>query len=251
VVVASLTIGAVVGILLSAAFVWFEIGRFATPQVPETLFDERREIFAYTAGLFVGVPFAVVYVLYQFSMGNGALPGAIVFLALLVGGAELAQWSLLRSGYWGRTESSPFYALGFRAAVGGIIALAIVSQYLGGVSFTVEGVILSGLEAAAVVGLEVAGALLSIRPKPGSGRTNGGPLSGAIFGAFGFFLLGLGPLGGEVSAYVGAGIALAGSVLVYRRLRSTLNSIPPPSAGPPLESTSKPEAYGRTKAGRP
>jgi len=91
VVVASLSIGAVVGVLLSAAFVWVEIGRYATPQVPETLFDERREIFAYTAGLFVGIPFAIIYILYQFSMGNGALPGALIFLALLVGGIEIAQ----------------------------------------------------------------------------------------------------------------------------------------------------------------
>jgi hypothetical protein len=250
VVVASLSIGAAVGVLLSAAFVWVEIGRYATPQVPETLFDERREIFAYTAGLFVGVPFAVLYVLYQYSMGNGALVGGLVFLALIVGGTELAQWSLLRSGYWGRTESAPFYALGFRVSIGGLIALAIVSQYLGGATVTGDEVALVALEAVAVVGLEVAGALLSIRPKPGSSRTGGGPLSGAIFGAFGFLLLGLGPLGGELSAFLGAAITLAGSFVVYRRLRSTLASIPPPSAGPPLESSSKTEAYGRTKGGR-
>jgi hypothetical protein len=58
VVVASLSLGAVAGVLLSAGFIWVEVGRYATPQVPETLFDERREIFAYTAGLFIGVPLA-------------------------------------------------------------------------------------------------------------------------------------------------------------------------------------------------
>lgn len=243
----SLSVGAAVGILLSAAFVWVEIGRYATPQVPETLFDERREIFAYTAGLFVGIPFAVTYVLYQYSLGNGALPGALVFLALLVGGGELTQWALLRSSYWGPTDSAPFYALGLRAAVGGLIALAIVSQYLASPSLTAEGLTAAAVEALAVVGLEVAGALLSLRPKAGSGRTSGGPLSGAIFGAFGFFLLGLGPLGGTTSAILGAGIALAGSFLVYRRLRPILASIPPPSAGLPLESKRPVEAYGRTK----
>jgi len=251
VVVASLSIGAVVGVLLSAAFVWVEIGRYATPQVPETLFDERREIFAYTAGLFVGIPFAIIYILYQFSMGNGALPGALIFLALLVGGIELAQWGLLRSSYWGRSESAPFYALGFRAAIGGLIALGVVSGYLGGVTVTIDGIALAVLEATAIVGLEVAGALLSFRPKAGSGRTSGGPLAGAIFGVFGFFLLGLGPLGGEASAFLGAGIALSGAFLVYRRLRPTLSSIPPPSAGPPLESVTAPESYGRTKRDRP
>ena len=115
---------------------------------------------------------------------------------------------------------------------------------------TVGGVALAALEAAAVVGLQVAGALLSIRPKPGSGRTSGGPLSGALFSGFGFFLLGLGPLGGEVSAFLAAGIALAGAVLVYRRLRSTLSTISPPSAGPPLESAETPETYGRTQRPR-
>ncbi len=184
-------------------------------------------------------------------MGNGALPGALIFLALLVGGIELAQWGLLRSSYWGRTESAPFYALGYRAAIGGLIALGVVSEYLGASSITVDGVVLAVLEATAIVGLQVAGALLSLRPKPGSGRTSGGPLSGAIFAAFGFFLLGLGPLGGEVSAFLGAGIAFLGALLVYRRLRSTLASIPPPSAGPPLESVKTTETYGRTRRDRP
>jgi hypothetical protein len=107
-VLPSLSIGAAVGVILSAGFVYVEVGRYATPQVPVTLFEERREIFAYTAGLFVGIPFAVVYLLYALAMVNGALPGALLFLGLLVGGTELAQWALLRSAYWGRTASSPF-----------------------------------------------------------------------------------------------------------------------------------------------
>ena len=47
-VVASLTLGAVVGVLLSGAFLYWEVGRYAEPQVPVTLFDERKELFAYT-----------------------------------------------------------------------------------------------------------------------------------------------------------------------------------------------------------
>jgi len=243
---ASLSIGAVIGVSLSGGFVWWEVGRYATPQVPVTLFDERRELWAYTAGLFVGVPLAIAYILFIDSMANGALPGAAAFLAMLVVGGEVAQWRLLRTRYWGRDESSPFYALGYRSAIGGIIALAIAAQYLAGPGLTVDGIILVLLESAAVVSLEVAGALLSLRARPASGRTGGGPLSGALFGAVGFFLLGLGPIAGETAAFGGALVALLGAVLVYRRLRSLLATIPPPSAGPPVAATRAPGPFART-----
>jgi hypothetical protein len=250
-VVPSLTVGAFVGILLSGGYLYFEVGRFATPQVPETLFDERREIFAYTAGLFVGVPFAIAYVLYVTSLSNGALPGTAISLAALVGGMEVAEWWLARSRYWGRTESFPFYALAFRAAVGGIIGLAAIAQYLGGASITASGVALALLQAGAILGLEVTGALLSIRRRPDSLRTSGGPLSGAIFGVFGFFLIGVGLLAGTVGAFAGAALALIGSVVVYRGLRPTLASIPPPTAGPKAPTPLKSGAYGRTRGGSP
>ena len=242
-----LSLGALVGVGLSGGFVWWEIGRYATPQVPVTLFDERRELFAYTAGLFVGVPIAVAFLLFLLSMANGALLSALFFLLVLVGVTELAQWALLRSRFWGRSESGPFYALGYRAAIGGIVALALVTQYFSGAGSTLDGVLLVLVEALAVVALEVAGALLSLRARPGSGRTGGGPTSGAIFGGVGFFLLGLGPLGGEASAFGGALVALLGAALVYRRLRHILASVPPPGTGPPAPRTSVPPTYGRTR----
>jgi hypothetical protein len=241
-----LSLGALVGIALSGGFVWYEVGRYATPQVPVTLFDERRELFAYTAGLFVGVPIAIAYLLFILSMANGALAGALLFLALLVASTEVAQWALLRSRFWGRGESGPFYALGYRAAIGGIVALALVTQYFGTTGPTVAGIVLVVLDSVAVVALEVAGALLSVRAAPGSGRIGGGPVSGAIFGAVGFFLLGLGAIGGLYSAYGGALVALLGAGLVYRRLRPILASIPAPSAGPPPPPPVSPPSYGRT-----
>jgi hypothetical protein len=246
-VLPSLSIGAVVGVILSAGFVYVEVGRYATPQVPVTLFEERREIFAYTAGLFVGIPFAVVYILYVLAFGNGALPGALLFLALLVGGIEFAQWALLRTTYWGRSPSGPFYALGFRAAIGGIIALAIVAEYLGGTSPTWDGVLLSLLQSGAVVTLEATGALLSLPPDGSEGRTGGGPLPAAVFAAVGFFLLGLGPLAGEAGGFGGAGLALLGALFVYRRLRPRLARIPPPTSGPAPRGPPEPTAYGRTR----
>jgi hypothetical protein len=243
-----LSLGALVGVLLSGGFVWWEVGRYATPQVPVTLFDERRELFAYTAGLFVGVPLAITFVLYFDSLANGALPGALLFLVLLVVGSEVAQWALLRTRFWGPGDSGPFYALGYRAAIGGIVALALVSQYFSLASATADGVVLVVLQSVAVVVLEVAGALLSVRARPGSGRTGGGPLSGAIFGAVGFFLIGIGSVAGETGAFAGALVALIGGVWVYRRLRPLLSAIPPPSAGPPAPPRATPLSYGRTRS---
>jgi hypothetical protein len=249
-VVPSLSIGAVVGVILSAGFVYVEVGRYATPQVPVTLFDERREIFAYTAGLFVGVPFAVLFILYALSMANGALPGALLFLLLLVGGIELAQWALLRSRYWGRTPAAPFYALGFRAAIGGIISLAIVAQYLGGPSVGWDGVLLVLLQSGAVVTLEFTGGLFSLPPGGPEGRTGGGPLPAGVFAAVGFFLIGLGPLTGEAGSFGGAGLTLLGALFLYRRFRLRLALIPAPGAVPTPEPLKEGSTYGRTRPGR-
>jgi hypothetical protein len=248
-VLPSLSIGAAVGVILSAGYLYVEVGRYATPQVPVTLFDERREIFGYTAGLFVGIPFAVVYILYILAMDNGALPGALLFLAILVGGTELAQWALLRSRYWGRGASGPFYALGFRAAIGGIISLAIVAEYLGGPTLTWYGVVLVLLQSMALVALEVTGALFSLPPGGAEGRTGGGPLPAGIFAAVGFFLLGIGPLAGEAGSFGGAVLALLGALYLYRRLRLRLALIPAPSAGPKVELPEEPTTYGRLKGG--
>ncbi len=245
-----LSLGALVGVGLSGGFVWWEVGRFAVPQVPVSLFDERRELFAYTAGLFVGVPLAVAFILFELSMGTGTLESALLFLAAIVAGGEIAQWALLRSRYWGRSESGPFYALGFRSAIGGIIALALVTQYFGTSSPTPDGIALALVESVAVVGLEVAGALLSGRARPGSGRVGGGPVSGGIFGAVGFFLIGLGSIAGETFAFGGAIVALLGAGLVYRRLRPTLAEIPPPGASAPPPPPKSPPSYGRTDRGR-
>jgi hypothetical protein len=251
----SLSIGGLVGVLLSGGYVYVEIGRFATPQVPETLFDERREVFAYTAGLFVGVPLAIAFLFFLDSMANGALPGAFIFLAILVGGTEVAQWGLLRASYWRMGESGPFYALGYRAGIGGIFGLAVVAQYLASPALTWDGVTLVIVEAVAILTLEVAGALLSLTPSESAGRKGGGPLQGAIFGVFGFFILGLGALsnvgtpGGEEVAYGAALVALLGGLLVYRRLRPLLTVIPPPSAGGVPPPRALPSTYGRTDGG--
>jgi hypothetical protein len=247
-----LTVGAVVGVLISGGFVYVEIGRYATPQVPETLFDERKEVFAYTAGLFVGIPLALAFLFFLDSMANAALIGALVFLVAAVVGTEVAQWALLRTHYWGVGESTPFYALGYRAGIAGIFGLAILDQYIASFAFSWVGVALAVVDCFAVLALEVTGALLSLPPSPKAGRPSGGPLQGAIFMAVGFFVLGIGALSGSSTASdqaVGFGaaiVALLGANLVYRRLRPMLDAVPPPSGGakPPARATRT--AFGRT-----
>jgi hypothetical protein len=246
VVVAALSLGGFVGVLLSGGFVYWEVGRYAAPQVPTTLFDERRELFAYTAGLFVGVPIAVAYLLFVTALGNGALPGALLFLALLVGGGELAQIFLLRTRYWGTGASGPFYALGFRAAIGGIVALALVAAYLGGPTIGALGLSATLLDAVAVVGLEVATSLLSVRVGGSSARREGGPWSGLLLGLVGFFLLGLGPLGGVVTELGAPLVAILGAVLAYARRRPILEEVPPPTGGVGPRPAEALGSYGRT-----
>jgi hypothetical protein len=241
-----LSLGALIGVALAGGFVWWEVGRFATPQVPATLFDERRELFAFTAGLFVGVPLAIAYVLYIASVVGLALLGGLIFLALLVTGTEVAQWALLRTHFWGSDESGPFYALGYRAAIGGIIVLALASEYFATSSLTALGVASVLVESGAVVGLEAAGALLSVRARPGSGRVGGGPVSGVIFGIVGFFLLGLGAAAGGAIDLGAAAVALLGAALVYHRLRSMLAAIPAPNAGPRDDRPRVTTPYART-----
>jgi len=105
------------------------------------------------------------------------------------------------------------------------------------------------LESFAILGLEAAGALLSMPARPNSGRTGGGPVSGAIFAGVGFFLLGLGAATGEVVSYGAAIVALVGGVLVYTRLRPILATIPPPSTGPRATRPPAETPYSRTDRG--
>ena len=150
------------------------------------------------------------------------------------------------TGTWGSEAARPFYALGYRAAIGGIISLAVVAQYLANPTITVDGIVLVLLESAAVVALQVAGSFLSLPPMSTGERVGGSVLAGALFSAVGFFLLGVGYLGGEATGYVGAIVALLGAGLVYRRLRHNLASVPAPSAGPKPPEPETPLSYGRT-----
>jgi len=246
-VVLSLTLGGVVGILLSAGFVWWEIGRYATPQVPVTVFDERKVLAAYTVGLFVGVPLAAAYLLLVTSLTNAALYGAAVFLGGLVVGTEVAQRWVERSAYWGSTPAAPFYAVSLRAGIGGILAIAAVASYLGTVTTpTVLGTLSTVLTAIALVALEVAGGLLSTRRPSAVSSRPGSPWAGGLFGAVAFFLLGIGPTAGPLGALAAPVVVLAGALTTYRRGRRILAEVPAPTGPAPALATDRPLPYGRT-----
>jgi hypothetical protein len=223
-----LTIGAVAGVALSAGFVYWEVGRYAAPQVSESRFDERKEMFAYTAGLFVGIPLAVAFL---FFLSAGTLEAAAVDLIALIGGTELAQWFVLRTLYFGSDGSGAFYGLGFRAGIGGIITLAVVAQALGALTVTPITIGVALLQSGAIVALEVVGALLSLRTAAPTGGPRGGPLPGALVSGIGFFLIALGPAFGDVGAVAAALAVAVVSILMYRRLaRPILERIRPPSS---------------------
>ncbi|MGI0151414.1 MAG: hypothetical protein ACREC5_05710, partial [Thermoplasmata archaeon] len=172
---AALSIGGLVGVGLSGGFVYWQIGRYAAPQVPRSLFDERKVFLAYTVGLFAGIPLALFLLFFLDALALGATLSAILDLVLLVAGSELAQWAVLRSLYFGSGESGAFYALGLRAGISGLLALALVTQYFSAGTPTAEGILLVIAQSVAVLTVEVAAALLSVRSPARSGRTGGSP----------------------------------------------------------------------------
>ncbi len=240
-----LWIGGSLGVLLSGAFVYWQVGRFASPQVPQTLFDERREIIAYTVGLFGGIVLSIPFGLFFTSLTEGPLLWSLVGLAGLVLGLELAQWLLLRSHYFGEGESGPFYAVGFRAGASAILVLTLTTLYLGGPTIDPAGVVALLVQSAAIVSLATTGALLSVGlPRPGGGRS-GGPVSSGVVSAAGFFFLGFAGLFGPVVAAVAAALILGVAARSYLRLRDPiLGAVRPPGA-PERPTTASATSFGR------
>jgi hypothetical protein len=245
VVAGALWIGGSIGVVLSGAFVYWEIGRFATPQVPTTLFDERKLFIAYTGGLFVGIALSIPFGLFLTSLSGSSVLLALVGLGLLLSGLEGAQWAVLRSQYFGHGEAGPFYALGMRLGVAAILVLTLVTLYVGGMGVNVAGFAAVLVESVAMVALVGAGALLSIRLRRIREAPSGGPLSSAVVTGAGLFFLGL---GGAYGPAYGSGVAvvvLAVAIRTYLRLRDpVLAAVAPPR---PAESA---EAQGTTAFGR-
>jgi hypothetical protein len=224
----ALTLGAVAGVVLSAGYVWWEVGRYAAPQVPESRFDERKEMFAYTAGLFAGIPLAALLLLLLSALPAGLIGLVAIDLALLIGGTELGQWLLLRSVYFGSDGSGPFYAVGFRAGLAGILILAVVAQVLASPSLSATTLAVALVQSVAILALQVTGAILSLRSRLEGGASRGGPAAGAMVTGFGFFLLALGPAFGSSGGVAAAAIVALVGAMMYRRIgRATLDRVRP------------------------
>lgn len=243
----ALSIGGIVGVLLSGAFVYFEIGRFAAPQVPRTLFDERRELFAYTAGLFVGVPIAFVFLLLESATANGAFISAIIDIAIVAAAAELAQWVLGKSRYFGGVPATPFYAVGLRAGIGAILILAAVTSLVGAPTLSWETLALAGAQSVALLAIQVNGGLQSIQRSRDAPKASGGPLAGLLVGVAAFAVLTLGLSVNPLTGAAAALLVVGGLLPSYRRLRRrVLEAVGEPSAPPSAGGS-----FGRTDAKEP
>ncbi|HTT25507.1 MAG TPA: hypothetical protein VMH90_00900 [Thermoplasmata archaeon] len=215
---AALSIGAATGVLLSAGFVYWEVGRYAAPQVPESRFDERKEILAYTAGLFAGIPFVIPLLFLFQSIPLLEIGGIALYLGALVGGTEIAQWLLLRSRYFGGDGAGPFYALGFRAGMGGILALALMTQYFALPTLEVPGLLAVLAACFGIVLLEGVGAILALPRRPVEPGRRGGPWSALPLEAVGFFMIGYTAGFGSWTGVAGGAVVAVGAAMLYRSL---------------------------------
>lgn len=243
-VVPALSIGGFAGVVLSVAFLYVEVGRYATPQVPATLFDERKELIGYTVGLFAGVPLALLLVSYLATLVTGYLLTAIVAGVLFVGAGELAQWLMLRTRYFGAGAARPFYAVALRAGIAAILALALLAGVLASEPLDPMRLLQAGAQSVAFLFLGVSAALLSA---PTAGRVlrfGGGYGGAALFSGLGAALVGLSAVPDPLTGTLGALLAAGGGFGVYRRLRRPiLGSVEPPES--PGLAPGSPGRFGR------
>ena len=223
------TVGALVAVPISGAFIYLEIGRYATPQVPRTLFNERKELFAYTAGLFVGILLAFLFLLLTLSLRYGGIYGTVISLAALLALLEGAQLLLGRSVYFGSDGSLPFYSLGYRAGAAAVLGLASVAAVLAGPSPAWDAFGASALLALAFLLLLVAGGIQSTATGRPDARKPGSIGRAAVLEGVGFLLLGIGPLGGPVGV-LAASLAIAGGSagIYWQRRDEVLGRVRPP-----------------------
>lgn len=246
----ALTLGGFAGVLISVGYLYWQVGRYAAPQVPTTRFDERKAITSYVAGLFVGVPIAVPFLFFLSAYSVGALPSVLLDVGIVVVATEGAQWAILRTVYFGSDGASPFYALGLRSGAGGILVVALVATYFSGPTLDAGGIGVTLLESVAVVSLEVTAALLALpRPPPAPARRLPGAVTAGGFVAIGLLLIGASQLLGWELGAAATLIALGGSWGTYGRLRTAiLDAVKPAEGvGPPPRSDAR---FGRTDRDR-
>jgi hypothetical protein len=217
-----LEIGGFVGVLLSAGFVFFEVGKFAAPQVPTSRFNESKAIAAYVVGLFVGVPLALVWIFFEVSVAGGNAFSALIDVVLLAAAGEVAQTFLLRTHFFGFTPADPFYALSMRAGMGGLLTLGTIAEYLGGKSVTPLGIAFAGTQSLALVLIQVTAGLRDQLPVPTASSVLRQRLALLFLVVVLYFLTVLGEYYGAYYGLIGAGLAIAGAAYLYWDARPTV-----------------------------
>ena len=85
----ALTYGGIIGVLIGSFSWYWRWGGTRLPKYPRRSFTKRKEFYAYTAGLFVGVPLAFPWLLLLTAAANGADVAALVDIVLLVAGGDI------------------------------------------------------------------------------------------------------------------------------------------------------------------
>ncbi len=222
--------GGFLGVLLSAGFIYFEIGKFATPQVPTSRFNESKALVAYVVGLFVGIPLALVWIFFEVAVAGASAVSAIIDVVLLVVGGELAQTALLRTHFFGFTPADPFYALTLRAGIGGLLTVGTIAEYLGGGTVTPLGIALAVTQSAALVLIQVAAGLRGLLPVPTAYSVLRQRLASLFLQVVLFLLVASGLYYGTLYGLAGAALAIGGASFLYWDARPTV--LAPPRRAP-------------------
>jgi hypothetical protein len=238
-----LEVGGFLGIVASAGFVYIEVGKFAAPQVPKSLFNESKALAAYIVGLFIGILLALVWIFFEVSVAGGNALSALIDVVLLVLGGELAQMAILRTHFFGYTSADPFYALSLRAGIGGLLILGTVAEYLTG-PVTVVGVAFSIVQSIALLMIQVTAGLRGLLPVPTASTVLRQRLASIFLQLVLYVLVVLGLFYGAYYGLAGAGLAIAGASFLYWDARPSVLSPPRTRASKPSASAA-PGRYDR------
>lgn len=230
-----LEIGGIVGIILSAGFVYFEVGKFAAPQVPTSRFNESKALAAFIVGLFIGIPLAVVWVFFEVSVAGGNAISALIDVVLLVLGGELAQMAILRTHFFGFTPADPFYALSLRAGIGGLLIVGTIAEYFAG-PVTGIGLAVAGAQSVALLLIQVTAGLRGLLPVPTASSVLRQRVASIFLQLVLYVLAVLGAYYGAIYGLAGSVIAIAGAAFLYWDARPTVLAPPRP------RSSTKPKA---------
>jgi hypothetical protein len=242
-----LEVGGVLGIILSAGFVYFEVGKFAAPQVPTSLFNESKALAAFIVGLFIGVPLAVVWIFFEISLAGGNAISALIDVVLLVLGGELAQMAILRTHFFGFTPADPFYALSLRAGMGGLLIVGTVAEYLRG-TVTSLGIAVAMTQSVALLLIQVTAGLRGLLPVPTASSVLRQRLASIFLQLVLFLLTALGEYYGALYGLIGAALAIAGAAYLYWDARPTVLA-PPRTRSPQKPAPAEGGRFERLPSG--